>query len=605
MINQNLFYIILIFISFLLFRNFFTKHEHYNILLIIIFYLLYRYLLSRNLFLKKEHYSNHFYNNKCSNENKPNDIERKECFNKILSNGSSIYEMCKNININEGINEEDSNDFCKKWIGLLNTECTLEDCLENTYEKIKDLDSFTEYKNKFKQKKDFANKLFKYNSEINNDYFKDYNLKLNELDILIQNFNINKKKFNDKYSNDSKAQSLITDLLNDNISSNIESLKIYDILNNYPLEEAHNIIDKYREIDLINLLIKSNYKIEEELLKKKLDTYSKNLNNKSKKILNKLFYNHITDYDETQLIKISNNPNFFLIKKNNNLNDPIIQEEKHSFNTKIKNGNYYISFDNPDNITKYGSTMSSLNNVLLFENKKSYKYDFQRNIYVNSDDNNKYIYYDNNNIIDEENIYIKIVNINNNNNDIENNNINIDNNNNNTDKSVIHKINYNYPKIVKDFINNVEIECNFNDNKLVDIAAAYYYNQKDSIIMDYVNDIYDSKSNTNKNDLYKCIYNNIQKLTFDLIENNQNIFNELINKTVFIEDLKTCNFDSTKINSITNILEKNPNIDYSFSNKTITLNDTDFNYTGNSETCIRNTILKYTNFLRDTNSRNI
>ena len=45
--------------------------------------------------------------------------------------------------------------------------------------------------------------------------------------------------------NDYENRTMGRDLLNDNISSNIESLKIYDILNNYPLEEAHNIIDKY------------------------------------------------------------------------------------------------------------------------------------------------------------------------------------------------------------------------------------------------------------------------------------------------------------------------------------------------------------------------
>jgi hypothetical protein len=583
MINQYFLYFIFIFIFYFLFKNF---------------------------FIKKEHYSNQFYNKKCSNQNKPDDTERENCFKKALSKGTNIFTTCKTILIKENINNDDADDYCKKLIGLLNTECTLEDCLENTYQKIEDIDSFEEFKKEFKTNTDFANNIFKYKSEISNNYFKDYNLKLNDLEVLIQKFLSKKNNFNEKYSNLSDVQSVITDLLNNNNLSKNEDLKLFEIFNDYPFDEANQIMEKFKELDLINLLIQSYHQNEEDVLKDTIVKHTNDIDNKNKNLLKKLFYNNISEHDQSQLIHISNNPEFFLVKnkEENEENDTEIKENKPM--KKIPNGDYKVTFDNSDNISKYGSNLKVIDNSLIFDNGLNFIYDIPRNIYINSVDNNKYIYYFNNNVIDEENIYINIFNVNNN--DIENtdslDNLETDNsvNNLNFDDNVIKKIDFNYPELVENFINNVEIKCSFADKRLVDIAAAYYYNQDESIIMNYVNEIYESNNNiTDKNTLYECINSNIQKLVYDLIDTNENIFNELINKEVFIEDLKTCDFDTNYIDSLANLIQKNPNIDYSFRQKIITLNDSNFNYNGDKEDCIRNTILKYTNFLRDSKARNI
>ena len=165
--------------------------NHYSkyIIIFLIILFLYKKFYGKN----KEHYSNKFYNKKCSDEYKPNDEERKQCYSKIFNEGSDIFDTCIQTNINEGINEDDANDYCKKWIGLVNTECTIEDCLENAYQKINDWESFLEIKNKNKDKLTLLNNIFKYKSKINNDYYKDFNLKLNELEIL---YRILKKKIN-------------------------------------------------------------------------------------------------------------------------------------------------------------------------------------------------------------------------------------------------------------------------------------------------------------------------------------------------------------------------------------------------------------------------
>ena len=51
--------------------------------------------------------------------------------------------------------------------------------MENTYQKIEDWESFLKIKNKNKDKLTLLNNIFKYKSKINNNYYKDFNLKLN------------------------------------------------------------------------------------------------------------------------------------------------------------------------------------------------------------------------------------------------------------------------------------------------------------------------------------------------------------------------------------------------------------------------------------------
>ena len=110
---------------------------------------------------------------------------------------------------------------------------------------------------------------------------------------------------------------------------------------------------------------------------------------------------------------------------------------------------------------------------------------------------------------------------------------------------------------------------------------------------------------SDKNKLYKCIYDNITKLVKNLRENNEYIFKNLINKDVFINDLVTCKVSIQNATELSNLLNNNPNTNYSLYNNKIDFDNFSFNFSPNYKTCISDSILKYSNFVRDTKARNI
>lgn len=494
----------------------------YIIIIFTLFYIFKFFLKKKN----KEHYSNQYYNKKCSDEYKPNKQERKDCYAKVFEKSSDIFKTCVDTNINENINEEDANDYCRKWIGLVNTECTLEDCLENTYKKMEDWKKFTDIKEQHEKKMELFNDIFKYKSQISNDYYKDFNLKLNELEILIQNYNNKKQIFDSKYSGNAKIQSLIVDLLNNQEISNNNSIELSNAFEDFPFEQADKIMDMYKKLDLIILLIKSNIKIEENLYDQRKNDENHIFYQKSKKILKKLFYNHITEYDKEQLVKISKNNDFYLAK----LDPSTIPQESRII-------------QNPE-------------------------------VTSSAEIDNNQIQQNNEDVSQNENIG--------------------------------KNIDYKYSKAVQNFINEVELKCNFTDKKLVDVAASYKYYKNDSIIMNYVNDIFAKNNNmNNKNELYKCVSENIKKLVQKLEDTNDTIFKSLVNKDVFINDLIICRVSPDNANSLSNILIKDPNIDYSLYENKITIDNLTIDFNSNYKKCITDSILNYTNFIRDTRARNL
>jgi hypothetical protein len=245
------------------------------------------------------------YDTKCDSDS--TDEDRKKCTESFSKISNKLYDFCfdknKDFNMNQDINES----LCKKWIGLLSSECVSEKCIDNTINKIDDWNETLEKMKYYKtlEKLQISKSKFKlYNNE-------NFSKILNSSNTIINQ----KKKLNDEISKIESLHSNILQKINDdNKLSKSELEKFNNYVENYPYSEKKKLkenvnkgYDFYKKLKLID----SDNKIKDNQF---INDFRSTSDKIGKNTFKKIIYNYISDHDKTVLNdSIENINNYYLL----------------------------------------------------------------------------------------------------------------------------------------------------------------------------------------------------------------------------------------------------------------------------------------------------